>query len=204
MTISAVLFDRDGTLIEDRHYLSDPDGVELIPGTGEALAVLRRRGIQTFVVSNQSGIGRGYFPESSWHACEKRLAELLSFFGAGLDDERFCPHAPEEGCRCRKPETGMWESLRASHGLEAARSVMVGDKAEDLLFGANAGLAAAVLVLTGKGERSALFLGLDTADIRSRGFTAVQPAQSLAGQGVTRFFAAVDAGAAVRGLLALP
>ncbi len=203
MEVSAVLFDRDGTLIVDRHYLGDPDGVELIPGTGEALAVLRRHGVKSFVISNQSGIGRGYFPESGWHACEKRLGELLAAFGAKLDDERFCPHAPEAACTCRKPDIGMWESLRSAHHLDASHCAMVGDKPDDLLFGANAGLAAAVLVLTGKGEKSAQKLGLDADMIRKKGFTAVNIVLPGARQNVTRFFAAPDVRSSVEGLLAL-
>lgn len=203
MQWSAVLFDRDGTLIVDRHYLGDPAGVELIPGTGEGLALLRSHGVRSFVISNQSGIGRGYFPESGWHACEARLRELLLPFGAVLDDERFCPHAPEEACRCRKPDTGMWESLKVAHGLDESGCAMVGDKVEDLLFGANAGLHAAVLVLTGKGEGSAAKLGLDAAFVRSRGFVPARVQLPGAGKTSTRLFAAADVRAAVEGLLTL-
>lgn len=201
MELSAVLFDRDGTLIVDRHYLGSPEGVELIPGTGEALALLRTRGVKSFVVSNQSGIGRGYFPESGWHACEKRLGELLEAFGAAIDDERFCPHAPEENCTCRKPDTGMWESLRDANALDPSCCAMVGDKVEDLLFGANAGLWAAVLVLTGKGESSALKLGLDAERIRREGFCSVDVPLPGSRRNVTRLFAAADVQAAVKGLL---
>lgn len=203
MEWSAVLFDRDGTLIVDRHYLGDPAGVELIPGTGEGLAALRSHGVRSFVISNQSGIGRGYFPESGWHACEARLGELLEPFGAVLDDERFCPHAPEEACRCRKPDTGMWESLKAEHGLNEENCAMVGDKVEDLLFGANAGLCAAVLVLTGKGEASAAKLGLDAKAVRERGFVSAEVPLPGAENARTRLFAARDVRAAVEGLLAL-
>lgn len=203
MEWSAVLFDRDGTLIVDKHYLGDPAGVELIPGTGEALGRLRRRGVKTVVISNQSGIGRGYFPESGWHACEKRLGELLAPFGAALDDERFCPHAPEQSCSCRKPDVGMWESLKAARGLDEGRCAMVGDKVEDLLFGANAGLAAAVLVLTGKGEASARKLGLDVDGILQRGFVPVVAELPGARRAGTRLFAAPDVRAAVDGLLTL-
>ena len=203
MELSAVLFDRDGTLIVDRHYLGDPEGVELIPGTGEGLGVLHARGVKSFVVSNQSGIGRGYFPESGWHACEKRLGELLEAFGARVDDERFCPHAPEDACRCRKPDTAMWESLKAAHHLDASRCAMVGDKVEDLLFGANAGLAAAVLVLSGKGEKSAEKLGIDAEEVRRNGFVAVSCSLPGEKRSDTRLFAAADVRTAVQGLLAL-
>ncbi len=203
MNLTAVLFDRDGTLIVDKHYLSEPDGVELIPGVGDALALLRARGVKSFVVSNQSGIGRGYFPESGWHACEKRLGELLCSFGAAIDDERFCPHAPDQDCDCRKPRVGMWESLRSAHALDPTRCAMIGDKTEDLLFGVNAGLGAVALVLTGKGEASARKMGLDVDLIRRKGFLDVDVRLPEAEENVTRRFAAVDARAAVEGLLAL-
>ncbi|HJD96412.1 HAD-IIIA family hydrolase [Mailhella massiliensis] len=199
MELSAVLFDRDGTVIVDRHYLGRAEGVELIPGAGQALGLLRQGGLAAYLVSNQSGIGRGYFPESGWHECHARLQELLEPFGAGFDDARFCPHAPEEACGCRKPAPGMWESLKAAHGLSAACCAMVGDKAEDLLFGVNARLAAAVLVLTGKGEAAAQKLGLDGERIERQGFTAVELPEMNAG--ATRLFAARDILAAVRGLL---
>ena len=201
MELSAVLFDRDGTVIVDRHYLGSAEGVELIPGAGQALALLREKGLSCFLVSNQSGIGRGYFPESGWHECHARLQQLLAAFGAGFDDARFCPHAPEEACRCRKPAPGMWESLQKAHGLAAGRCAMVGDKAEDLLFGVNASLAAPVLVLTGKGEAAALKLGLDVPRIEREGFLAVDIPDMNAG--ATRLFAAKDMPSAVRGLLAV-
>ena len=207
MTLSAVLFDRDGTVIFDRHYLSDPAGVELIPGTGEALARLGRAGIASYLVSNQSGIGRGYFPESAWYACQERLDELLAQKGAKLEDTRFCPHDPEVSCSCRKPGTGMWESLREAHGLDASSCAMVGDKPEDLRFGINAGLAAAVLVMTGKGMKSAEKLGLDAEAVARAGFLPIPadriPAEWLEGRGGIRLFAAADTAAAVDGLLAL-
>lgn len=205
MKFSAMLFDRDGTVIHDRHYLSDPAGVELIPGTGEALALLAAQGVAAYLVSNQSGIGRGYFPESGWYACQARLDQLLDTYGARLADTRFCPHAPEEDCNCRKPNTGMWESLRDAHGLKASSCAMVGDKPEDLRFGINAGLAAAVLVMSGKGATSAEKLGLNVTDILAQGFLPI-PADAVpkdwAAEG-TRLFAAADTAHTVRGLLGM-
>ena len=208
MKFSAVLFDRDGTVIFDRHYLSDPAGVELIPGTGEALAKLRSAGVDSYLVSNQSGIGRGYFPESGWYSCQARLDELLAVHGAKLEDSRFCPHDPEDKCECRKPAIGMWQSLRDVHGLEASSCAMVGDKPEDLRFGINAGLAAAVLVLTGKGAKSAEKLGLDAEEVTREKFMAVPdgnvPADWLEGrESPVLLFVAADVAAAVEGLLAL-
>lgn len=153
--IDAALLDRDGTIIVDKHYLSDPAGVELLPGAVAGLRGLTMAGLRLFVVTNQSGIGRGYFSEADYRACHAALEKLLRDENIALSGSAFCPHAPEEACACRKPSPGMWQSLAASYGLVPARTVMVGDKAEDILFGRRAGFAAAVLVLTGKGRDTA-------------------------------------------------
>ncbi len=147
-----LLFDRDGTLIEDRHYLSDPSGVVLLPGVADALSSLSRNGCRLFLVSNQSGIGRGYFSEADVCACQARLNELLEKKGVRLTDAVWCPHAPERHCFCRKPLPGLWERLAMSHDLDPRTSMMIGDKLSDVRFAAAAGLAAAILVLTGEGE----------------------------------------------------
>lgn len=159
--LSAVLLDRDGTVIYDRHYLSDPEGVELLPGVVEGLHLLQGAGAELFLVTNQSGIGRGMFSEQSYLACHARLEELLQREELRLADSIFCPHAPEQrGCACRKPQPGMWKHLRDGHGLSPESSAMIGDKLVDIEFGQNAGLAATVLVLTGKGEKEAAKLGI--------------------------------------------
>ena len=156
----AILLDRDGTIIEDKHYLADPSGVAVYPGVGDALASLQGQGIRFFVVSNQSGIGRGYFRHEDVVACNQAMAAQLAPFGVRLEDTVFCPHDPDDHCACRKPGSGMWEMLQKRHDLAAATSVMAGDKGEDMLFAANAGLWLRVLVLTGKGENTAAKLGL--------------------------------------------
>lgn len=158
--VRAVLLDRDGTLIEDRHYLADPAGVVLLPGVGSALARLARDGRRLFMVSNQSGVGRGYFDEEAVRACQRRLEELLGGCGVRLDDAVWCPHAPEAACSCRKPLPGLFEALRERHGLSPESTVMIGDKLDDLVFAANAGLAAGILVLSGKGAAEAREAGL--------------------------------------------
>lgn len=170
--VEALFLDRDGTVIEDRHYLRDPDGVVLMPGAGEALGRLDRAGIRLFLVSNQSGIGRGYFSEADFWACQARLDDLLRPFGARWTDVRCCPHGPDADCACRKPRPGMGEELLAAWNLDPTRCVMAGDKPEDLLFGMNAGFAAAFLVRTGHGGQSATHLGLAPADT---GREAVEP-----------------------------
>ena len=156
MSVScAVLLDRDGTLIEDKHYLSEPSGVALLPGVGPALSRLVQAGHRLFLVSNQSGVGRGYFTEQAVVACQKRLEELLEPYGVAFTDAVWCPHAPEESCFCRKPLPGMFDELRARHGLLPETTFMIGDKLDDLGLAANAGLSAGLLVLSGKGAEHA-------------------------------------------------
>lgn len=160
---SSLLLDRDGTLIKDKHYLADPEGVELLPGVGDALAALSRQGTRFFLLSNQSGVGRGMFGQEAVLACNERLAALLAPYGVRFADMLFCPHSPEEACLCRKPAVGMWRTLEQRHGLKAEDSLMIGDKEEDMRFASAAGLAARILVLTGKGGDTAARLGLAPA-----------------------------------------
>jgi histidinol-phosphate phosphatase family protein len=144
------LIDRDGTLIEDRDYLSDPAGVRLLPGAAEAVAVANRAGVPVVVVSNQSGIGRGYFTDADLVAVNTRLIELLATAGAHLDGLYHCPHAPEVGCRCRKPAPALAEQAASDLGLDLGRSFVIGDKQADIALGRAVG-ATALLVRTGYG-----------------------------------------------------
>ena len=155
-----ILLDRDGTVIEDRHYLSDPAGVTPFPGAGEALAALAAAGCRLFLVTNQSGIGRGYFTLADLEACQQRLADLLAPFGVTFTDVAYCPHGPEADCHCRKPHTGMWETLRQRHGLDPAETVIIGDKRDDIGVATGASLGAGILVLTGKGADHARKMGV--------------------------------------------
>ncbi|NLF19240.1 MAG: HAD family hydrolase [Lentisphaerae bacterium] len=142
--------DRDDTLIADRHYLSDPDGVELLPGAAAGLAALRRLGYRLVVVTNQSGVGRGYFTLEDVEAVHRRLTELLAAAGVSLDGIYLCPHVPEDRCDCRKPATGMVERACADLGLDPRRSAMIGDKASDVELARRCGMAA-ILIETSPG-----------------------------------------------------
>ncbi len=173
-----IFLDRDGVVIQDKHYLSEPGQVRLTPGAGPALGRLRRAGARLFLVTNQSGVGRGYFSESDYQACQQRLRELLRPYGAVLADVAHCPHAPgDKNCSCRKPATGMWEQLKAVHDLDPSKCAMVGDKPSDILFARNAGFAVAALVCTGKGERTAREQGLAPLQGDCRRLIPAQPAQ---------------------------
>lgn len=155
MPITTIFLDRDGTIIEDRHYLSAPDGVTLLPQAAEALSRFAAEGMRIFIVTNQSGIGRGYYSLEDYLACEERLNSILQEHGVTIADTAHCPHAPEARCMCRKPRIGLWEQLRDAHNLKAEECMMIGDKMADINFGRNAGFAASILVLTGKGEKTA-------------------------------------------------
>lgn len=158
--IDTILLDRDGTLIEERHYLRDPEGVALIPGAAQAMRRLTERGARFFVISNQSGIGRGLLTLEEYHAVHARLRDLLAAAGVHLTDAAFCPHAPKDDCTCRKPRPGLWDQLAARHALCPKRTAMVGDKSADIAFGRAVGCAQTVLVLSGHGADEAKKLGL--------------------------------------------
>jgi len=130
----AVFLDRDGTLIHDRHYLSDPAGVELLPGAADAIARLNRAGAFVVLVTNQSGIGRGLYGEEEYRAVHARLVELLAAQGARLDADYHCPLAPDapDPEAMRKPGAGMFLRAAREHGLDPAASWYVGDRARDV------------------------------------------------------------------------
>lgn len=148
MNERAVFLDRDGTIIKEVGYLSHPDQVSLLPKVPEALNRLRRAGFKLVVVSNQSGVARGYFRVEDVRAANRRLAELLWAERAKLDAVYFCPHL--EGCACRKPFPGMVERAAEELGVNPALSYVVGDRVSDLELAANVG-ASSILVLTGYG-----------------------------------------------------
>jgi histidinol-phosphate phosphatase family protein len=130
----AVFLDRDGTLIDDEHYLSDPAKVRLRPGAARAVRRLREAGLATVVVTNQSGIARGLFTEADYVRVRERLDELLAAQGATLDASYHCPHHPEfgEACACRKPGIALFQQAASEHALDLARSAFVGDRFRDV------------------------------------------------------------------------
>lgn len=151
--IKNLILDRDGTIIKEKHYLHNPDDVELLPNSVLALKKFQNRGVQFFVVTNQSGIGRGYFGIEDFYRVQTRLYELLENQGVKIKDTYFCPHAPKEFCFCRKPRPGMWLSIKEKYGLNNEETMVVGDKICDVLFGINSNLALTTLVLTGYGKQ---------------------------------------------------
>ncbi|NUO78759.1 HAD-IIIA family hydrolase [candidate division KSB1 bacterium] len=147
-----VFLDRDGTVIEEKNYLSKLEDIAFIPGSEAAVARLNRAGVKVVVISNQSGVGRGYFTEAFVQLTHEALRAHLAEHGAHIDAFYFCPHAPEAVCTCRKPRLGMLEQAARDFKMEL-RGVMIGDRVSDLETGENAGLLR-VLVRTGYGEHT--------------------------------------------------
>jgi len=149
-----VLLDRDGTLIEEKEYLADPDGVVLLPGVVEGLRQLQKLGARFAVVSNQSGIGRGFYSLRDAQAVNARLAELLQQEGIPLEGIYLCPHGPDDGCACRKPGTALLQQAAKDAGLPLSEAILIGDKASDIEAGRRAGCRASILVRTGYGRET--------------------------------------------------
>jgi histidinol-phosphate phosphatase family protein len=146
-----VLLDRDGTVIVEKNYLSDPAEVVLESGAGEALRRLAARGLGLVLLTNQSGINRGLFDTERLHAVHVALVRKLAAEGVRLDGIYVCPHRPDEGCECRKPKTALVDRAAAELGFDPASAFVVGDKASDVDVGKNAG-ATTILVRTGYGR----------------------------------------------------
>ena len=149
----AVFIDRDGTLIRERDYLADPSGVELVPGAAGALARLRDAGFALVVVTNQSGIARGYYTLDDYKAVAARFDQVLEEAGVSIDMTRYCEHHPDVSgpCECRKPGTGMYLDAAGGLGLDPERSYYVGDKVADVLPALTLG-GRGILVRTGYGS----------------------------------------------------
>ncbi|MGH7402146.1 MAG: D-glycero-alpha-D-manno-heptose-1,7-bisphosphate 7-phosphatase [Candidatus Rokuibacteriota bacterium] len=150
--------DRDGCLSEEVGYVNHPSRIRLLPRTVEAVRRLNRAGVATVMVTNQSGVARGYFSEETLHATNARMVNELEAGGARLDGLYVCMHHPREGeppyradCDCRKPRPGLLTRAAVELGLDLRASVMVGDKLSDVAAGQSVG-AAGVLVLTGYGR----------------------------------------------------
>ena len=186
-TRPAVFLDRDGTINEQMGYINHISRFHLLPGVGEAIRILNEHYLPVVVVTNQSGLARGYFPESLLDEVHQEMTGMLAFEGAHIDGLYVCPHHPEAkekrfrvDCKCRKPKTGLLEQAAADLHLDLKRSFVVGDRWSDLRCGAAVG-ATTILVLTGYGRGDASYIG--------------------PGQVVQPDYIAEDLGAAVRWIL---
>jgi D,D-heptose 1,7-bisphosphate phosphatase len=148
----AVFLDRDGTLMKDVDYCGDPKDVQVFEGASEALRKLKQHGFKLVVITNQSGIARGYFDEQQYKVVEREVARQVG--EELLEATYYCPHHPNDGCGCRKPKPELVVRAATDHGIDLSRSFFVGDKASDIDCGSNAGVRT-VLVRTGYGRDTA-------------------------------------------------
>jgi D,D-heptose 1,7-bisphosphate phosphatase len=146
----AVFVDRDGTLIREKHYLHKPGQVRFIKGSIEALRELRRRGFKLVMITNQSGIGRGYYTIADMHNVHKHIQSVLKKNGAAFDKIYFCPHAPDARCKCRKPALGLVKKAARALSLILKKSFAIGDHVNDFILGQRMG-GKGIMVLSGHG-----------------------------------------------------
>ena len=140
-----VILDRDGTMVIDHGYLSDPARLEFEPGAAEGMQWLYSRGYRLVVITNQSGVGRGFFTIERLEAMNMRLNVMMEEIGVRLEGIYYCPHAPDEGCACRKPGLGLLMRAAADLNFDPASAIMIGDKESDIEFGRRVG-ATTVLI----------------------------------------------------------
>jgi D-glycero-D-manno-heptose 1,7-bisphosphate phosphatase len=158
-----VILDRDGTIIVDRDYLDDPAGLSFLPGAAEALQWLHTHGFRLVVVTNQSGVARGRFGLERLALIHQRFAEMVALAGAHLEGIYFCPHGPDDGCDCRKPNTGLLEQAASELGFDLSSVIVVGDKESDIELGRRV-FAPTILIAaaaTGRPETAADFVAND-------------------------------------------
>jgi D-glycero-D-manno-heptose 1,7-bisphosphate phosphatase len=141
----AVFLDRDNTLVYDSGYTHRVDDLQLLPGVAEGLAQLQAEGFMLFIVTNQSGIGRGLYTVEQFQAFQRALDVELGQYGVTIRKSYFCPHLPEDGCACRKPRTGLLLEARAEYGIDLAASWVIGDRVTDVELAHNAGARGALV-----------------------------------------------------------
>jgi D-glycero-D-manno-heptose 1,7-bisphosphate phosphatase len=148
--VRALLVDRDGVINHDTpDFIRSPADWRALPGSLEALATAYRAGYHVVVVSNQSGLARGLLSAAQLNAIHQHLCLQLARFGGRIEAFFFCPHAPEEGCTCRKPQPGLLLAAARRFGIDLARTAFIGDRASDILAARRAG-AQPILVRTGR------------------------------------------------------
>ena len=163
----AVFLDRDGTINEQMGYINHISRFHLLPGVAQAIGRLNTLKIPVVVVTNQSGLARGYFPEELLTAVHEKMSRQLAAEGAHIDGLYICPHHPEakeerfrKNCSCRKPKTGLLEQAAKEMDIDLSRSFMVGDRWSDIRCGVQVG-ATPILVLTGYGRGDQQYIGPD-------------------------------------------
>ena len=170
-----LILDRDGVINQDSdRYIRSPDDWQPIPGSLDAIARLSRGGYDIAVATNQSGLGRGYFSLTQLEAIHARLCQEVEARGGRIKGIFFCPHLPEDSCRCRKPATGLLSAIEAEFGESPRGAPFIGDSLKDLQAAREYGCAP-ILVRTGKGETTLAELRSGRADIAAADSIPVYP-----------------------------
>jgi D-glycero-D-manno-heptose 1,7-bisphosphate phosphatase len=149
-----VVLDRDGTIVVDRHYLADPDALEFEPGADAGLRKMSEMGFKLVLITNQSGVARGFFSLARVAEIHQRLRQMLQSIGVRLDGVYFCPHGPQEGCDCRKPGLGLMRQASKELGFDMSQAIVIGDKDSDVEFGRRAGALTMLIAKPGSPEAS--------------------------------------------------
>lgn len=149
-----VFLDRDGTLVRDLGYTYRIEDYELLPGVVAGLRRIVAAGYRLAVITNQSGIGRGYYSQAQYEAFQAHLVSDLAGQGVPIEASYVCPHRPDDGCECRKPRPALLHRARDELGADLAQSWVMGDSAGDVELAQQGGCRGAVLVLTGGGFAS--------------------------------------------------
>jgi D-glycero-D-manno-heptose 1,7-bisphosphate phosphatase len=154
----AIFLDRDGTINEEMGYINHIDRFKIFPFVAESIKIFRESGFKTILITNQSGLARGYFTEELLNVVHQKLINYLSENGTQLDGIYYCPHHPTEGigkykkeCKCRKPNTGLIEQATSDHNIDLKKSYMIGDRYKDMVFAKNIDITSG-FVLTGYGR----------------------------------------------------
>ena len=154
----AIFLDRDGTINEEMGYINHISRFKIFPFVVESIKIFRENGFKTIVITNQSGVGRGYFTEELVQRIHQDLNDYLKKNGTKLDGIYYCPHHPTEGkgkykmdCNCRKPKTGLIKQAVEDHNVDLDNSYMIGDRFKDMIFANNLNIKSG-FVLTGYGQ----------------------------------------------------
>ena len=167
-TQRALFLDRDGIVNVDHGYVSAIDNFEFSKGIFELMKSFKDAGYLLFVITNQSGIGRGYYSESDFQKLTQWMMKALQKQGITIEKVFHCPHTPDDHCHCRKPNTGMIEEALSEYPLDLERSWMIGDKASDITLAANAGIQNSIYI--GEGRSPQATLSFATVDACARYF----------------------------------
>lgn len=149
----AIFFDRDNTLLHDTNYMYKVEDLKFMDEVLETLQTAQTMGYQLFIVTNQSGIGRGHFTEEQMHTFHQAMLAELEKYHIEIQEIAFCPHTPEDNCDCRKPQPKLVKQLIERYDIDPSQSFMVGDKTSDVECGENAGLTS---ILVGEGYKNSI------------------------------------------------